>query len=156
MGLRGPKPRDRSLDTPETRAAYGRARLHEEREAARRAVVLRGAHSAGIDQLPRATVSKQQQPMSADVVVTTQPKPKPKPPKPRNTARVLYAKDYESECFESLTWRADPSSKNGTDGTVEAVFRRGGDLIYWYNISRDQAREWFTGGLGEFFNDEVR
>ena len=69
--------------------------------------------------------------------------------------KTIYA-DAASECFESLSWRADPDG-DGTDGTAHAVFNKrdpGGG--YDYDVDLDTFLEWTSDSLGEFFNAEIR
>jgi hypothetical protein len=69
--------------------------------------------------------------------------------------KTIYA-DAASECFYSLSWRAD-SDGDGTDGTAHAVFnkRDPGDG-YDYDVDLDTFLDWTSDSLGEFFNAEIR
>ena len=69
--------------------------------------------------------------------------------------KTIYA-DAASECFFSLSWRADPDG-DGTDGTAHAVFnmRDPGDG-YDYDVDLDTFLDWTSDSLGEFFNAEIR
>jgi hypothetical protein len=69
--------------------------------------------------------------------------------------KKIYA-DRASECFYSLSWRADPDG-DGTDGTAHAVFnhRDPGDG-YDYDIDLDTFLDWASDSLGQFFNAEIR
>jgi hypothetical protein len=153
VGLRGPKARDRSGDTPESRAAYGRARLAEERAAA----ALRGGHSAKIAKLPKApdpfesiskAINKSMQRTMNEVVAEKAPK-----------GATLRASGYDSSCFESLQWKAYKGAKGakGTQGAVTATFWRGGNLVYVYDdIDLDSFVDWCSSSYGGYFNAEIR
>jgi hypothetical protein len=69
--------------------------------------------------------------------------------------KTIYA-DVASECFASLSFRADPDG-DGQDGTAHAVFnkRDPGDG-YDYDIDLDTFLEWASDSLGQFFNAEIR
>lgn len=58
--------------------------------------------------------------------------------------------DNVSTCFADLQYDA-------ARGGVVATFHRGGDVVYFYEMSRAEAREWFDeASAGGFFNGNVR
>jgi hypothetical protein len=59
--------------------------------------------------------------------------------------------DGESECFADLQYSKE-------DGGVWAWFYRGGQTPapYFYALSEAEAREWFDGSAGGWFNDNLR
>jgi hypothetical protein len=64
--------------------------------------------------------------------------------------------DAASECFYSLSWRADPDG-DGTDGVAHAEFnKRNPNGGYDYDVDLDTFLEWASDSLGEFFNAEIR
>jgi hypothetical protein len=69
--------------------------------------------------------------------------------------KTIYA-DAASECFYSLSFRADRDG-DGEDGTAHAVFnkRDPGDG-YDYDVDLDTFLSWSSDSLGEFFNAEIR
>ena len=57
----------------------------------------------------------------------------------------------DSECFDELLYSA-------ADGGVFASFANKTRGVWFYPMSRREAKQWFdaTEGLGEFFNSEIR
>lgn len=70
------------------------------------------------------------------------------------SGKTIYA-NVASECFESLSWRADKDDP--TMGTAHAEFnKRNPDGGYDYDVDLDTFLEWCSDSLGEFFNAEIR
>jgi hypothetical protein len=56
--------------------------------------------------------------------------------------------DLDSSVFESVTWK---------DNVVTATFFRGGAIVYYYDVTRDEFVDWVSSGsLGQYFNAEIR
>jgi hypothetical protein len=69
--------------------------------------------------------------------------------------KKIYA-DAASDCFYSLSWRADPNG-DGTEGTAHAVFnKRDSGEGYDYDVDIDTFLDWASDSLGQFFNAEIR
>jgi hypothetical protein len=123
--------------TPEQRAAWG---------AARDIAAGRGAHSAGIDALPRAPYGPPK-PLQLSVKLDTRPallkaNTAAANKAPKNTP---LSADMDSTCFASLDWE---------DGVVYAVFTNGAE--YEADCSRKMFLEWISyGSLGGYYWDEL-
>lgn len=61
----------------------------------------------------------------------------------------LYADTSQSECFNSLFY-------SKSMGGVIATFANPTTGDWFYEMSKQQAREWFSDDLGRYFNSEVR
>ncbi len=73
---------------------------------------------------------------------------KPAPAKRASRAKTLEADCSGSTCFDALSYR---------DGTVTASFIGPAAGEWTYEMSRADAKEWFSAdSLGEYFNSEVR
>ena len=134
--------------TAEQRAAWGRAQD-----------LARGAHSAGINALPRVPFIGPPRPLMISVPLDTKG-----PLLKANTAAANAAPkdatleaDVDSTCFSSLTWEgtATKKGKSTTRGTVTAVFAKNNEE-YDAPCSRKLFLEWISSGsLGDYYWDEL-
>jgi hypothetical protein len=72
-----------------------------------------------------------------------------KPAKERQASQTIVAPQVSS-CFADLRWK---------DDVATATFYRGGAIVYEYEMSRAEFKEWIGDGdtsLGEEFNDWIR
>jgi hypothetical protein len=132
MGARGPKPRDKSGDTPESRRAWGLARLADERAAA----AAKGNHSAKVAALPKVpdpfgpegsisrAINQKIKATMNQVVASKAPR----------GARLVA--DIDSTCLSDLSWKK---------GVCTATFWRGGNLVYDFPMSKSEFVDFCNG-----------
>jgi hypothetical protein len=129
----------RSDYTPEQRAAWQAERLALERA--------RGAHSAGVNALPRApnpfgpegTIAKTINKAVQRAVDTAIAKAAPK------HSRIN--SNVPSTCLADLSWK---------DGVATAEFYRGGAVVYDFPMSLDEFLDWVeSDSIGKYGNEFV-